>query len=214
MKFKEYLHEQFLNEASIKRLEKHINQHHAMLFISASRGSNTDEQNNKNYEILKEIMKARNFGYNKLIGGYFEVDNLTGKKHEVKDEKSLVVFAYEDQEQELWDFGVSLARAFDQDSFLFVHCNGEIIYYDKYGKKSIDSQLPKLKSNIITASDIEKYYSVIKGKKFAFYEIKECVDLIPKGKPRGFMNVVRRTTMNEQFEKYGYDYMIVKHYFE
>ncbi len=102
-------------EARLSRILKHIeNPETAFAVISAERGKYTDNDNFERTKELEAKIKASEFGYIKLKGGYTEEDS--GK---MKEEKAFFVIAPVSKKDKLFKFVFNLGKKYDQDAIIY-----------------------------------------------------------------------------------------------
>lgn len=157
---------------SLGRLVQHLGDK-AMLFISADRSENDKSTNNKNFKELQRNVRAANFGFNKLKGGYVEIDDTTKKEKEVKGENSLVVYANKDEEETLKKLGIQLGKKYKQDSILFVDTDKNVYMIATRDDSSIGTIGSTKKFGDFKVSGMSKYFSYIGKKKFHFESVEE-----------------------------------------
>lgn len=192
--FKDYV---LVQEASINRLKKHLDNHDAILFVTGSRHENTPKQNNENLADLKRYVRLAGFGFNEVTGHYPE---------EGQDvvEKSLIVYAKSEQEEELFNLGLSLGKKFDQSSVLFVDSKGEAHFVSTRPDSWVGSVGSKMRLGKFTRMDdntIEKAFTKIKGKKFKFDSVSEET----KSRVGQYNDYVMCEQFKNVIQKYGSD---------
>ena len=173
MKFIDYL-----NEAHISRFFMHLkDENMAIAIISSDRKENTKQENDENYRSLKDFTIKAKFGYVKVKGGYIENK---GSKDEVKidGEKSIILYADKNREQELKEFAITAGRLFDQDSILFIDCKGNARWIGTTLRKNVDLQYKQeMKLGDFHADNISKYYTKIGKHMFTFESLDETSDI-------------------------------------
>lgn len=195
-----------INEASLGRLKQHKDKGEPMAIISACRGDWNRKDPKDNAKInkaktaeLRSFILGMGFGFNKAIGGYTEVDS-EGKKVEIKDEMSSIVYATPDREKELRTFAIGMGKRFKQDSILFIGCDGNAEWIftrpDNFMGKPVASSF---KLGEFHYKQLDRYFTKIGKKNFSF--AVESVDYS------------RHTQLTEEIalpttiELQGYDYM-------
>ena len=158
-----------LKESRLVRLMQHLDNKDPIAFISSDRHDLSDKKNKENYNKLKGDTKLAGFGYNRIIGGYIEDGG-----HEVPDESSLIVYGSKDKEKRLLSFAMAMGKKYNQDSILFVDTNGDAFWINTTNNPETGRVFgARTKLGDFSISNIKKYYSEIKGKKFTFKTLKE-----------------------------------------
>lgn len=129
-----------LNETS----SIHILQAHAdtgYVVISACRGTNTVQENNRLTRELEDDIRATRFSYTPVYGGFIEDKGLPTERQVY--EASFIIYCKhrggaDGDADELFEFGLSLCRKYDQDSFLFKAPADVPKYYDQLGKVEME----------------------------------------------------------------------------
>lgn len=145
------------------------------VFISADRGDVSPETNKKNRDLLEAALRRYGLGYVKITGGYVEKNGT-----EVIDEKSYVVFTPKVKEDNLVFLTINLAKQTNQDAIMFIR-DGRAYYIecdvirvsDLKSYKSLVQDLLEDKKYVsplgkFSTTKINQFFSVIKGRKFAF----------------------------------------------
>ena len=115
---------------NLKRLEEY-HAKNGYIIVSASRGENTEEENNRNKNLLKKELGRTGFSFKEVKGYYKEF----GMK-EPSLEKSFIVYAgNKEKAKELYNFAIRCCRIFGQDSVLIASPNETPQYFSKDGKK-------------------------------------------------------------------------------
>ena len=164
-----------IHEASIKRLEKHIQQDASKSFaiLTGFRGSNTKKQNLSNNKKLGLAIRSLRLGYFKLDGHWGECSDETieyndcpeEKKSQVREPSYFVPNLSKDQ-------AVKLAKKFQQDAIVYQgpETDNKIELISKSG-----ATIEKLGK--FTPNKVAQAFSKIKGKSFVF----EGLEYIPSG---------------------------------
>lgn len=207
--FMEYI---TLNEASIKRLENHLNRGEPIAIVSAEREDwdRNDYQNNrvlcKRYtKELRMLVLQQKFGFNKVRGGFIETDSQDkNKKVEKESEHSTLIFSTPEREDELKKLVIGLGKRYKQDSVLFVDTSGNAFLIDTRDNFGAIEKLGKYTTNILSM-----FYTKIKGKKFSFepqtdvsesIEISEAINNFTEfSKTTGIPTTIQMRYMNKYF---------------
>lgn len=131
---------QRVDESSLNRIfQKHYND--GFIIITSWRGEKSIEQNNKDFNELKRIVKEHKFSFIPIFGGFIE--NIgTEDEREVR-EPSLLVTNHEigsnkarQNDKELFNLGIELCNKYNQDVFLFKPIGEDLTsyYIDKNGE--------------------------------------------------------------------------------
>ena len=162
-----------ISEASLGRLYQHIGKD-AILMISANRSELGKSENRANTNTLKRYIKAANFGYNRVKGGYKEKTE-DGSMVEV-EEDSFLVYADKDKEKTLYKFGIALGKKFNQDSILFVSTEGKAQFVSTRQDSSLGPIGTKKNLGNFSFNSISQYYTKIGKKSFTIQTITEGED--------------------------------------
>ena len=173
--FKEYINESMLTEASVKRLQKHLEMGEPVAIVSAYRSDYDDNKMrnatmcNKKTNELRSIVLSNKFGFNRGVGGF--VEHLKdGSTREVKDERSTIIFAKPEREQELKKLAIALGKRFEQESILFVDAKGKACWIDT--KNSVGKETPL---GAFHPERVGDYFTKIKKQYFSF-DVQEEVE--------------------------------------
>lgn len=111
-----------ISEASLGRLNQHLEDGDAVAIVSACRSERTDAENKAKTNELRRRVLGMHFGYNKAVGGYTETlpDGSTSDKVQ---ETSTIIYASPEREKELFRLAFQLGEDFDQECILFIHKN-------------------------------------------------------------------------------------------
>lgn len=169
--FNEFL----ITESRLERLRQHLDQHHPIAFISSQRSDVSDHENNLAYNELNRSIKLTHFGYNRIKGGYVEENG-----NEV-EERSIVLYGKQTDENKLLNFAIALGIKFNQDSILFIDTKGncELVSTRDDGSIGPIGSTYKLSSKF-TMNSIDQFFTRIGHKKFRFKELEECTDVDSK----------------------------------
>lgn len=159
-----------ISEASLGRLYQHIGKD-AILMISANRSELEQSENKSNTNALKRYIKAANFGYNRVKGGYKEKME-DGSMVEV-EEDSFIVYADKDKEKTLYKLGLALGKKFNQDSILFVSSEGKAQFISTRQDSSLGPIGTKQNLGDFSFNSISQYYTKIGKKSFTIRTITE-----------------------------------------
>lgn len=114
----------------LKRLENYHSKN-GYIIVSASRGENSELENNKNKNILKKELGRTGFSFKEVKGYYKEF----GMK-EPSLEKSFIVYAgNKEKAQELYNLAIRCCRIFGQESVLIAKPNETPQYFEQNGKQ-------------------------------------------------------------------------------
>lgn len=114
-----------IGESSLNRiLTKHYENGFIIITSYRDKSEKTDEQNKKDFALLKSIVANNDFSYIPVYGGYIE-NRGTENETEVR-EPALLITNYKSGEftpyaddSKIYKLGLELAKKFNQDSFLF-----------------------------------------------------------------------------------------------
>ena len=170
-----------LNEASIKRLEAHLAKNEPIAIVSAERedwdeknDENNRAMNNRYTKELRMLVLGQKFGFNRVRGGFVETNAKDSSKKVEKDsEKSTLIFCTPEREEELKKMAIALGKKYKQDSILFVDSKGNACFIDTRDNVGKVTPLGKYTSRVLG-----KFYTKIKGRKFAFEPVVEVVEPI------------------------------------
>lgn len=172
----EYIKESILTEASVKRLAKHIEMGEPVAIVSAYRSDyvpDNKERNasmcNKNTNQLRSIVLSNKFGFNRGVGGFIE-HLKDGSTREVKDERSTIIYATPDREQELYKLAVALGKKYNQESILWIDTKGKAFWINTSSKIGDKTPLGQF-----YPERVGDYFTKIKKQYFSF-EVLECVE--------------------------------------
>jgi hypothetical protein len=128
MKYEEAL---LISEGNkLNRLEKYHSKN-GYIIVSAQRGENSEEENNKNKNILKKELGRTGFSFRE-VKGYYKEFNMK----EPSLEKSFIVYAGDkEKSKELYNFAIRCCKIFGQDSVLIAKPNENPQYFSKDGKQ-------------------------------------------------------------------------------
>lgn len=128
MKYKQAL---LISEGNkLKRLENY-HAKNGYIIVSASRGENSEEENNKNKNLLKKELGRTGFSF-KEVKGYYKEFNMENPSLE----KSFIVYAgNKEKAKELYNFAIRCCKVFGQDSVLIANPNETPQYFSKDGKR-------------------------------------------------------------------------------
>lgn len=142
----------------LKRLEKYHSKN-GYIIVSASRGENSVEENNKNKNILKKELGRTGFSFKEVKGYYKEF----GMK-EPSLEKSFIVYAgNKEKSKELYNLAIRCCRIFGQDSVLIAKPNETPQYFSKDGKRVDWSNF----TNILYGEEAKKQIAYTSFKKIS-----------------------------------------------
>lgn len=168
MRFKEYI-----NEASLSRFWQHFSNGEPIAIISAERGELSKSENDKNTNSLRRYINSAKFGFSKALGGYSEIDDITGEKKNIDGEKSSIVYSSPEREAELLNFAIGMGKKFNQDSILFIDTEGNAWWYSTRADSSVGPIGSKTPVGKFHPKQIGNYYSKIGKKNFSFVSINE-----------------------------------------
>lgn len=201
-----YVSEGFiLTEASIKRLEAHLKKNEPIAIVSAERedwDENDDmhnrAMNNRYTKELRMLVLSQKFGFNKVRGGFVETNAKDSSKKVEKDsEKSTLIFSTPEREEELKKLAIALGKKYNQDSILFVDTKGEACFIDTRDNIGKVSPLGKYTNQVLG-----KFYTKIKGKKFAFEPIVEFVEPIESWSEFSEITTIPTTVQMRRMDSY------------
>ena len=114
----------------LNRLEKYHSKN-GYIIVSAQRGENSEEENNKNKNLLKKELGRTGFSF-KEVKGYYKEFNMK----EPSLEKSFIVYAGDkEKSKELYNLAIRCCKIFGQDSVLVARPNKIPQYFAKDGKQ-------------------------------------------------------------------------------
>lgn len=181
--YKWYIDNQ-INESSLGRFKQHYDNGNLIAFISGCRAEFTPQQCRQNGKEIGQALRKAGFGFTHVKGGFIENYNTEDAK--AVEEATFAIFAPIEREEELRKLLTSLAKKYNQDSFLFVGADRKAKYITKNG--NIDCTF-----NTWKPSDAEQYFTRIGNKKFTFYE---CVnDELPYGS-NAMSNMIMSRTLD------------------
>ena len=145
--------------AGLSKIQRYIDEGYPLIFITAYKGCELRRNVNKARHI-KLLRLIRNAGYGaiQVVG-----NDICDDDREV-EERGFIVVGKEPSKEEaekLYDMGMKLIEHFDQWGFLYY--DGKRLY--SVGKGGIEKELSVVR---FTLSDIGRFWSRLKGKKFSF----------------------------------------------
>lgn len=174
---KEYLKEfdHSINEASLGRLNQHVEKKDAIAILSACRDDwnpndpvDNARQNKRKTNELRNFVVGMKFGFNKAMGGYVEKKD-DGSFVEIDNEMSTIVYAEPKREKELRKFAEKMGEHYNQDSVLFVGCDGNAEWI--FTREDNSNKLPlgaSKKLGRFIPKRIGEYFTKIGKKHFTF----------------------------------------------
>ena len=192
MNIKEYINK--VEESSLSRIKDAIDKHTCGA-ITAFRYNRTRKENLENNKTILAVLKVKGFSVTKVKGSYIENFG-SDSEQEVGEQSFFVVNRKKEGNDggELEKVLRSLGEKYDQDSIFIVNDGvGYLIgtshrddAYPSYGEKKKEGTGKFGKAS-------KKFFSRVKGRKFAFEEVKEPDSIMGK---RG-MHAVANEVINE-----------------
>lgn len=177
-RFKEYIKESVkenieessanLAEASVARLNQHLERGDVVAIVSACRSDRPDSKNKALTNDLRRRVLGMHFGYNKAVGGYTEtLEN--GKQSDKVEETSTVIYASPDRKKELFKLAFDLGVDYDQECILFVNENKDAEWvFTNPSKESGYSRGDRIKLGTFHPVQIGQYFTKIGKRSFSF----------------------------------------------
>lgn len=189
-----------LNESSLSRIWGQI-QKYSCGCVTTFRKSNVYAQNIANNKRLKAFLLGRGYLVTKVRGTYIENFKSPNAKEVIEN-----TFFVANGDVEGDDGGVleadliAMGKLFDQDSVLIIPVGGDGAYL--YGTSQREDAYPDYETKEVVGNETygdkvaERFYSRIRGRKFAFESYEEC---LPPDSNMGLwaMHLVYRSVLKE-----------------
>jgi len=170
-----------LNEISLSRLYKHIEDKRPIATLSGFRYQDEDgsiltlQQNRARNAQIESELKRQNYGYMKVKGAYIEKGQ-DGKEVEVAEESFLVIGELGKGDQ-LKSLVVKLGKKFGQDSILYRDDNGKTQLISTRADSFVGPVGSTEQLGRFVPTQLGDYYTKLKGnRKFTFKAISESFE--------------------------------------
>jgi hypothetical protein len=195
MNIKDYINK--VDESSLNRIKDAID-NHTCGAITSFRGNRTRQENLENNKQILAVLKTKGFSITTVKGSY--VENFKSDNEKEVGERSFFVVNRKvdgNDNGELEKVLRALGEKYDQDSILIVYKGeGTLIgtsrrddAYPSYGKKEYVG-----KGKFGKASG--EFFSRVKGRQFAFEEVKEPDSIMGKHGMRAMgMNIIKELNL-------------------
>lgn len=178
--FKDFFQESVmrLDETSLSRLFKHVEDNRPIAMLSGHRYQDEDGnvmskgQNRARNKEIEQILRGQNFGYTKVKGAYVETTK-EGKKVEVTED-SFIIFGEIGADQKLKGVATKIGKKYNQESVFFRDGKGQAQLIATRGDTWMGAVGSVVGLGRFAPTKLGEYYTKLKGnRKFTFTSITE-----------------------------------------